>query len=190
NGNGSLENNGVVNIGTNFNNSNDLENNASMVVDGNANLNGGSQNINNCSLIIGGQLIVNKEMHNYGYIEVTKDIHFNGGGTTIQHDGAMIWAKDVQNQETQINTSITGVGTTSLLKIDGDLRMNGGGSINGNMELCHTGGSFTNTGSINAPATLACGQVYIPTSSCNPTGNGAPQIVDTDGDGVAAENDE
>jgi LruC domain-containing protein len=87
-----------------------------------------------------------------------------------------------------LNSSIVGSGTTSLIKVSGNTSINGSGSLNGNLEYCDANGVETNNGNINAPAALAC-NVYIPTSSCNTSGNGTPSVSDADNDGVADGND-
>lgn len=183
NGNGELVNDGTIDITNNFNNNNDLTNNNSITVGGNCNLNGASTTINNCKLIVGDDLHVNNILQNNGLIDVNDDIKVNGGAVTTFTDGAMMDGADMD-----INSAITGNGTTSLIKISGNTNLNGSGSLNGNLEYCDANGIENNTGSINAPASLAC-SVYIPTSGCNTIGNGTPTVVDTDNDGVADAND-
>ena len=183
NGQAEFINNGTLTVTNHFNNNHKLTNNNTINVAQDLSLNGGSTNINNCLIIVGEKLNVNNPLSNYGLIDVADKFTVNGGGATTLYDGAMINAS-----EATINSSITGSGTTSLVKIGGNTTINGGGSLNGNLEYCDADGIESNTGSINAPATLAC-NVYIPTSACNNLGNGTPAITDTDNDGVADEND-
>lgn len=182
NGQGELLNNGTINITDHFNNNNDLINNGSIVVGKNCNINGGSSTINNCSLEIGQDLKISNPILNNGLIDVADKITLNSSTLTM-NNGAMVNAASAT-----INSNITGTGTTSLVKIAGNTTINGGGSLNGNLEYCDANGIETNTGSINAPATLACA-VFIATTSCNSLGNGTAQVLDADNDGIADAND-
>ncbi len=175
-----LTNNGTITVDDHLNNNDNLVNNGTITVGKHCNLNGGSTTTNRCKLIVGEELRVNNNTENYGYIEAGEDVKINGGSDLNLHDGAMVYGKE----DSHINANVDGVSNTSVLKIDGDVQINGGAGISGNLELC-VGGSFTNNGSINSPAALACGNTYIATSSCNPTGNGsAPVILDGDNDNV------
>tara|TARA_R110002072_G_scaffold118716_4_gene251177 strand:+ start:5873 stop:8041 length:2169 start_codon:yes stop_codon:yes gene_type:complete len=182
NGQGKLTNNGDIDITDHFNNNKDLINNGSIVVGKNCNINGGSSTVNNCSLIVGQDLKISNPVENNGLIDVTDDFTLNSSTLTLQN-GAMVNASSAT-----INSNITGVGTTSLVKVSGNTTINGGGSLNGNLEYCDADGIENNTGSINSPASLACA-VYIPTTGCNSIGNGSPQVTDTDNDGIADAND-
>lgn len=179
-----LTNNGSIAVGDHLNNNDNLVNNGSIVVDDDANMNGGSTTTNNCKLIVGQELRINNTIANHGYIEAGQDVKINGGSNLDMHDGAMLYGKSGAH----INAVIDAFSNTSLLKFNGNVTINGGAGISGNMELC-VGGSFTNYGSINNPASIACNQVYIPTSGCNPTGNGTPAVLDSDNDNVPDNND-
>ncbi len=175
-----LVNNGTISIDDHLNNNDDLENNGVIYVGGHCNLNGGSTTVNRCKLIVEEELRVNNNTDNHGYIEAGEDVKINGGSNLHLYDGAMLYGKE----DSHINSMIQGLTSTSVVKIDGDVNINGGAGISGNLELC-VGGSLTNNGSINSPAALACGNTFIPTSGCNPVGNGsAPQITDGDNDNV------
>lgn len=182
NGQGKLINNGTITITDHFNNNKDLVNNGSIVVGKNCNVNGGSSTINNCSFQIGLDLRVSNPILNNGLINIIGDLILNSSTLTM-NNGAMVNAANAT-----INSNVTGTGTTSLVKIAGNTTINGGGSLNGNLEYCDANGIETNTGTINAPATLACA-VYIPVTSCNSMGNGTVQVSDADNDGVADAND-
>jgi LruC domain-containing protein len=175
-----LTNNGTITVDDHLNNNDDLINNGAITVDGHCNLNGGSTTTNNCKLIVGQELRVNNNTKNYGYIEAGQDVKINGGSDLNLYDGAMVYGK----QGAHINAMVDGISNTSVVKFDGNTTINGGAGISGNLELC-VGGSFTNNGNINSPAALACGNTFIATSGCNPTGNGsAPQVADADNDNV------
>lgn len=183
NGQGGVLNNGTISVTNNLNNNSDLTNNNSIIVGKDLKLNGGSTTINNCSIKVGDDLDVNNGLTNSGLIEITDKLTINGGGATTMIDGAMINAASAV-----LNSSITGTGLTSLVKVAGSTVINGGGSLNGNLNYCDADGVETNNGSINAPATLGC-SVFIATSACNSLGNGTPTVTDTDQDGIADNND-
>ncbi len=174
-----VDNFGTITVANDVNNDRGLTNNGTFNIGGNLNLNGSSTTTNNCRMSIGGNFVVNSMLHSYGLIEIDNGLTLNGGGTTILHSGAMITAGSAL-----LNNSITGLGTTSLVKVSGNTTINAGGSLEGNLEYCDADGVETNSGVISSPATLAC-KVYIPTNSCNHLGNGSPQIVDSDNDGVS-----
>ncbi|WP_417610600.1 LruC domain-containing protein [Owenweeksia hongkongensis] len=180
NSNADLDNYGTVTVEGNMNVSSTLSNYGTLDVDGNVALNGGSSTFNTCKMMVGGKMDFNAPITIEGYIGVDGKLTVNGSGVVTLKDGGML-----EGAEATINNSITGTGVaTSLMKVSGKTTINGGGSLNGSLEYCDLDGVETNTGAINAPATLAC-NVYIATSSCNPKGNGSPQIADDDNDGVA-----
>lgn len=179
---GSLQNNGIVNISNNLNNNKNITNNGTIAITNKLTLNGSSSTVNNCSITIGTDFDVNSGLTNSGLIDVNDKLTLNSNTITMI-DGAMINAA-----RATINSTINGTGTTSLIKVAGNTTINGGGSLNGNLEYCDADGVETNNGSINSPATLAC-SAYIPTTGCNALGNGTPQVTDSDNDGVADAND-
>ncbi|WP_417600128.1 LruC domain-containing protein [Owenweeksia hongkongensis] len=179
NSNADLDNYGTVTVGQNMNVSSTLNNYGTLDIEGNVALNGGSTTLNTCKMMVGGKMDFNAPITIEGYIGVDGKLTVNGGGVVTLKDGGML-----EGAEATINNSITGTGAaTSLMKVSGKTTINGGGSLNGSLEYCDLDGVETNTGSINAPATLAC-NVYIATNACNPVGNGSPQIADDDNDGV------
>jgi LruC domain-containing protein len=91
-----------------------------------------------------------------------------------------------------INGKIEGKDETSLFKVLDNSTGNSGAQIKGNISFCDLNGnefpSWANI--IKSGVTENCDFV-VPTSECNPEGNGGtPQIVDGDGDGVADDLDE
>ncbi len=182
NGQGSLVNNGTISVNNNFNQNKNLTNNGTIAIGGKMALNGGSTTTNNCSITIGNDLDVNSILHNNGFVDIDDKLTLNSN-VIWMNNGAMIDAA-----RATLNSNITGAGTTSIVKIAGNTTINGGGSLNGNLEYCDADGIETNTGNINSPAVLAC-TVFIPTTGCNAQGNGTPQVSDADNDGVADEND-
>ena len=90
---------------------------------------------------------------------------------------------------------MNGIGTTSIVKITSGISSNSGADFSGNLEVCagsygtNSSNNITQNGALKNGAVAACDQAYIPTSSCNPEGNGTPTVSDADNDGVADEND-
>jgi LruC domain-containing protein len=189
NSNGSFTNNGTLMAGKNFNpnGSSTIVNNGFIDVDEKLINNSGSDFTNNCKLIIHDDFDNNGLFKNYGYIRCYAEATIQGGSNNEfkQYNGAMLHTEDIQ-----VNGTITGFGTTSLIKVLGDSKGNSQGLINGAQNFCDVNGiegPWNST--INGGATQSC-SLYIPVSSCNPAGNGSAPITDTDGDGVADSNDD
>jgi LruC domain-containing protein len=97
----------------------------------------------------------------------------------------MLSTKDIQ-----VNGTITGIGTTSLIKVSGQSKGNSQGLVNGNQSYCDANGiEGPWNATINGGATQSCSLV-IGTNSCNPEGNGSLAPTDTDGDGIPDSIDE
>lgn len=191
---GSLTNNGFVSIGVDLNQNGTFVNNNHVLVGDDFMMNGNSSNTNNCKLIIMDDLHGNGTFINDSYTFVGDELIANGGFDCTLRNGAMI----VANRAT-INTKIKGSGSTSIVKLETtnaptssnalDTRINGGAGFEGNIEFCDPNGIETNNGSFTNGAAEGC-NLYVPTSACNPKGNGTPTIIDTDGDGAADNVDE
>ena len=175
-----LYNYGSVAVNKKLNSSAAITNYGVIDVEEDVILNGASSTQSFCKILVGGKMTFNAPSTYEGYLGVQGKLTVNGGGAITLVDGAMI-----EGAEAVLNSSISGTGSsTSLVKVAGNTTINGGGSLNGSLQYCDANGVETNTGLVNSPASLACG-AYIPTSMCNPVGNGSPQIVDSDNDGVA-----
>lgn len=158
-----------------------LINNGTFDCTGNLTQNSSGAITNNCKMIVDKQLTVNATFDNYSYVKVSGLLQVNSSGNMKLHDGAMTWAEDIY-----MDGTIEGVGSTSLLKLNNQISGNSSAKIKGNLEFCDLNGvEVAFSGAIEAPASLACDNVYIATSACNPAGNGSPQIADDDNDGVA-----
>lgn len=181
-----LTNNGIINITSamNVNTSNISLNNGKIITDGDFTLNGGSRFTNNCSLRTKKKFNDNSEMKNYGLIKADDETTVNGGALVILHNGAML-----KTTHLTLNGSITGSGTTSLVKIADRTVINGGASVSGSIQLCDQNGIETNYGNISGSVEQAC-SLYVPVTGCNSEGNGTAPGRDTDGDGVADAIDE
>ncbi len=178
NGQGDFTNNGALIVGGGFNNNNELTNNDSIISNGNIHFNGNSTTVNRCYIYGDQHLQFNGECDNFGYIGANGAIHFNGGSLTNLHDGAMI-----EGGSAQVNSLVSGLGATSLIKIATTTHIGGAGVLQGNLAYCDGDGSIeVNNGTLVAPATFSCA-VFIPATGCNP-GFGSPDCPDSDLDGV------
>ncbi len=174
-----LINNGTISTQQSFNDNSNCTNNGTITVTQSFQANGGSTLINNCKIIVGNNFEINSSIKNYGYISVANKSQVNGGSELSLYNGAMFKTKDIE-----INGSAKGYTSTSLLKATGRTTINGGASVTGYIQLCDPNGIETNYGTIGSGATQGC-SLYIPTTACNPEGNGSAPITDTDGDGVS-----
>lgn len=158
-----------------------LVNNGKFDCAGNLTVNSAGSIINNCKLIVDKQFTLDNTVDNYEYIEVGGLLKLNGIGKLNMYDGAMTNSEDIYTDGV-----IDGLGSTSLLKLNNQIAGNGNSKIQGNIEFCDQNGVESSFyGSLVAPASLVCDNVYIATSPCNPVGNGSPYVLDDDNDGVA-----
>ncbi len=157
-----------------------LVNNGSATFAGNLTQNSGGTITNNCSMIIAKQLKLDDVFINNSYVSVEGTLYLNSNGTMKLYDGAMVVAEDVY-----MDGTLEGVNGTSVVKVNDNIAGNSTARIKGNLEYCDANGvESAFYGQFVAPAVQAC-NVYIPTTPCNPDGNGSPTITDSDFDGVA-----
>lgn len=178
NGQALVQNEGSLRINGALNNNKTFINNGNLIVQGAFAQNGGGVFTNNCSFTVGQTFTLNNPFQNNSYIGVTGSSTINGGGILTMANAAMLSTNGIT-----INNIIVGTGTKSLVKVVGNTTINGGGRLNGNLQYCDANGIETNTGVISGTVEQAC-NLYIQTTSCNPEGNGAIIIPDTDNDGV------
>lgn len=156
-----------------------LTNNGSITLTQSMQVNGTGLFINDCKLIVGRDYQNNGTTRNYGYISVANQTQVNGGSELGMYNGAMFKTLDMD-----VNGDIKGYIATSLVKVTGNTRINGGGDILNYIQYCDANGIESNNGTIGSGATQGC-SLYIATTACNPEGNGSAPITDTDGDGVS-----
>lgn len=186
NSNAIFTNNGIADFGKDFN-----PNGASVVVnygtievDNKLINSSGCDFTNYCKLIVKDDFQNNGLFKNYGYVKCYQETTIQGGSNNEfkQYSGAMISTRDIQ-----VNGTITGIGTTSLIKVTNKTKGNSQGLINGNQHFCDVNGiegPWNST--INGGAIQAC-SLNIPITSCNQEGNAnntSTPPTDTDGDGV------
>lgn len=205
---GSLNTNGVVrnfgtvtfNQGLNLNSNGYFENEGSMSVGQSLSISGSTPSVNNGQLNIGGSLTINTsgvfvnncavtsnqnsafsgKVDNYGYMKFNQSLDIQGSTTTRldMHNAAMLTSQNIT-----INKPIRGNGSKSLIKVAQNTTINSGGALQGNLQLCDANGVETNNGQTDGTVDFEC-DVYIPTGSCNPEGNGTSPVDDGDGDNV------
>jgi LruC domain-containing protein len=198
--NANLLNNGYIFLnrlaGANLNlNNGTVTNNNLIDVIGNINHNSAVDLINNCSMICTGEFDVNNggTVQNYsGYIRANL-LDLNTNAALLLNDKSMISVTTLTRNN---NATITGSGGLNTVLVSGNTTFNNNGpTISGAIEFA--------TDNINlAPAAIPShfvngatlvGIDFVTNSiiagPCNPEGIG-PQIVDTDGDGVADDLDD
>lgn len=183
---GEFYNYGTINVSDNFNNNNFVHNFGTIVTTGYFNNNGTSELINECSITANAGFHQNGDMQHNGYIQTNGTFYVQQGGNRFSKmaSGALVEANNaIINQELEAPQT----GTYSRLNIGDELRINGGGSITGLMDVCVDSGSIINNGSISNTVTYC--EAYIPANECNP-GAGIPGGGGGDGDNPPDDEDE
>ena len=179
---GVFTNHGTVMAGKDFNpnGSSVIVNNGLIDVANKLINNSGSDFTNNCRLIVRDDFNNNGLFKNYGYVKCFEETTIQGGSNNEfrQYNGAMISTKDIQ-----VNGTITGFGTSSLIKVSSQSKGNAQGLVNGAQSYCDANGiEGPWDATIGGGATQSC-SLNIPITACNPEGNGAI-TYDSDMDGV------
>jgi LruC domain-containing protein len=182
-----LKNYGTFNVITNNSTSliGDVNNYGFMTFSGNLTINGGSEFKNDCTLICEGDLnVTGKVKVDQGFIRVDDRTYINGGGEVELKEGSQLTTKDIW-----VIGKIKGEGSTSIVKVSGRSDANWGAKIEKSIEFCDADGIENFPNNIFKSGAKAACDVTIQTSACNPEGNGVPNIIDSDNDGVADELD-
>ena len=183
NGNSEILNDGIVNVTGSFSNNKTFTNNGTLSVGIDFNQNGGGVLTNNCRFTIGRNAAINNSITNNSYIRVNQNTTVNGGGILNLFSGSMFSTSNITFNGPAIGTG------GALIKVSGTTVLNSGGNLSGNLQFCDVNGIETNTGTIASSVSLLC-DMYMPTSPCNPEGNGTVAIQDADLDGVADDIDD
>ncbi len=185
NSNASFTNNGIANFGKDFNpnGSSVVVNYGTIEVDNKLINSSGCDFTNYCKLIVHDDFQNNGLFKNNGYVKCYQETTIQGGANNEfkQYNGAMISTRDIQ-----VNGTITGIGSTSLIKVTNQSKGNAQGLVNGNQNYCDVNGIEGPWNAvINGGASQDC-NLTIATSACNPEGNASTPAppADTDGDGV------
>lgn len=180
-------NSGTINVSGNFNNGANninITNNGTINVSGSFQQNSNSSTfVNNCALIVTGTYNQSGPVENYKYIQVGGLTNLNSGGDLSMYNGAML-----NTVNFGANIPLKGYGSTSLVKITGNINyMNGSSEFNGNLQICTN--AAVSPSKLTGGAATGC-SVYIAQDGCNTVGNGAPTVTDTDNDGVPDNTDD
>jgi LruC domain-containing protein len=180
--NGRFENEGTINVGQSMdiNGSTASVNNGQLNISGAFNVNTSGVFVNNCSLTANQVSALNGKVDNHGYMKFNQLLRVQGNASNRLdlHNAAMVSAQSIE-----INKPIRGNGSKSLIKIAQTTTINSSGALQGNLQLCDANGVETNNGQTASTVDFEC-DVYIPTGSCNPEGNGTAAVDDGDGDNV------
>ncbi|MDZ4668689.1 MAG: LruC domain-containing protein [bacterium] len=186
-----LTNYGIINAGKDFNpnGSSVIVNNGTINVANKLINSSGCDFTNNCKLIVYNDFQNNGLFKNYGYVKCFEETTIQGGSNNEfkQYNGAMITTQNIQ-----VNGTITGFGTSSLIKVLGNSKGNAQGLVNGAQSYCDGNGiEGPWNASISGGAIQSC-SLYVAITSCNPEGNGTipSPPADTDADGVSDANDD
>lgn len=186
--NGVFNNFNGVNIASSLEINEEFGNYGSLNVEEDISLNSQSLFNNECKITCGGNFAQNNStlVFDNGYLYCGAKFQLNGSTSTTLKNNSMVSAKDII-----LNASIIGQGSRNTLKSAATARINGSGKyVNGSIEWADNNGVLNN-GSLSNFINGATFKSFtnatniIPTSECNPEGIGVPQIVDSDGDGVA-----
>ncbi|GAB3163371.1 LruC domain-containing protein [Telluribacter humicola] len=177
-------NNGDLHVKGTFSNNRHFVNNSIMTVDDKYQAEGSSVNENNCTLFVGEELKTNNNFINRGYIKVDGETTITGNSSMTLADGAMVYTRDIN-----LNGTITGSGSGSVVKVSGQSKLTGSAALTGKVTLCDANGLDQNSSRI-ASSYFSCSNTFLPKSGCNPEGFGTPTVVDTDKDGIADPQDD
>jgi LruC domain-containing protein len=176
---------GIVRVGKtlNINSKSTYDNRGKTYIEVDLAVNGQGQLINKCLIVAKGVFSNNSLVDNYGLIKVGERSQLNGNTDYNQYPGAMLLTKDFM-----VNSRVRGLTGSSLIKVTDKTTINGGGSVEGFIQLCDINGIETQNGNISNGATIAC-DLYVEKTDCNPEGNGVAQCPDADNDGVCDADD-
>jgi len=190
--NGYLNNSGSLNIAGSMSMNNNLTNSGAITVGGNLNLNTNSTFINNCKILVTGNVALNAGTFtlNAGYLNSNNTIQLNGSGQLSLQNQSMLSTVNLT-----LNAGITGAGSKSSIITTGQATINGNKNVSGPIEWADNDGILTNgtTGLFINGATFVTTSTatnYVPTGTCNPEGFGTLPVTDSDGDGIADEDDD
>jgi len=182
----SLENSGLLTINSHWNVINAVNNEGFIEIFGSLNFNGGNV-LNSCKIICHESINFNNVTYtaNNGYIHADIGATVNGGANLILQNQSML-----STPVFVMNNTVTGQGTTNVIKCTVSGRINGNKYVSGAIEMLTPDGTLLNGGfpaNFQNSATLtsiANASAFIPVDDCNPEGSGQPEPTDTDGDGV------
>lgn len=187
NSNADLENEGTFtltgNSWTTFNG--DVENKGTMEIRSHLTINSNSEVENECQLTVDLSSTLNGKIKNEAYIAFQDKLTVNASGELELEDGAMVSIKDLW-----LDGKIKGKKGRSLVKVSNRSDANNSAKIEDAIDYCDANGieNFPNN-TFRKGAQQSC-SLFIPTSACNPAGNGTTTVADADNDGASDQVDE
>jgi len=175
-----FQNEGTLNINGNFISTftNKGKNYGTMNVTGNAMFNSNTIFYNYCKMVVDVDLILDKHLRNYAYIEVGGTFTINTSGQYLSYNGALTKTRNLICKG-KIQASGTGY---SKIEITNNTTFNTGSQIVNRMDICDANGIETNHANVSSKVVYC--ETTIPESACNPGSGGNTGIIDTDSDGV------
>jgi LruC domain-containing protein len=189
---GYLNNSGTMIINGSLSMNHNLTNSGSIIINGSFNLNTNHTFINTCTITATGSAALNAGTFtmNGGYLKVNNSFQVNSSGQLILQNQSMLKAVNIS-----LNNNISGAGSLNSIITTGQVTINGNRTVSGAIEWADNDGMLNNgtIGSfINGATFVTIGNAtnYVPSGACNPEGFGTPSVTDTDGDGIADEEDD
>lgn len=175
-----FQNEGTLNVlGNLINNStNKGKNYGTMNITGNAMFNSNSIFYNYCKLFVNGELILDKHLRNYAFVDVEGTFTINSNGQYSSYNGALTNTLNlICNGKVQ-----AGGNGYSKIDISNNTVFNSGSRIINRIDICDANGIETNNANMNRYVVFC--ETTIPESACNPGSGGNTGTDDTDNDGV------
>lgn len=177
-----------INSGSNF------TNNGSIEVVGDISINSGSTILNNCSMICTGTLAINSGdfINNTGFLKGAESVVLNHTNDIELRSGSMISTIDL----TMNSGGIMGSGILNSVLAEGTITIHSNNTVSGSIEAATDDLQISSGGIpdhfINGATVVGLDEItnYIAPGGCNLDGIGEPDIIDTDGDGVADDYDD
>lgn len=163
----------------------DVENKGSMEIRSHLNINSNCEIENQCQFTVDLSATLNGKIKNKAYLAFNDKLTVNSNGRLELENGAMVNLKDLW-----LDGKIKGKNGRSLVKVSGNSGANNNARIRDAVDYCDANGIENFPNNIFRQGAQQSCSLFIPTSACNPSGNGTPTVVDSDNDGVADKVDE
>lgn len=165
-----------------------LSNDGSVEVDGDISINSGSTILNNCGMICTGTLAVNTGdfINNAGFLKGAENVILNHSNDIELRNASMISTENL----TMNSGGVLGSGSLNSILVTGTFTIHSNNTVSGPVEAATDDLQISSGGIpdhfINGATVVGLDEItnYIPSGGCNPDGIGAPEVTDTDGDGV------
>jgi LruC domain-containing protein len=187
--NGAMTNSGKFTTNGETNISGSLINSDNFTIAGSTNslnISTGGRLENSCQLSVPRNLNNQGSIQNNGYIRVANFFYGESSGTVVLGNQAMLHCMNFQPNCAISCSDPTGFGS---IKVDAVTNLDSKTTFSGHIDICDANGIDNNWGATIGSNVTYC-EGYIPVTSCNPEGIGAPKIADADGDGIVDDEDQ